>query len=437
MRGIIITILFSVLLFMSCKKEKIQSGIDLANFDKSYSPQQDFYRYVNGTWLKKTKIPADKSNYGSFTALYDEAQQRLRKIIENAANKDSPSGSDEQKIGDFYKSFMDTARIESLGLKSLKPSIDRVNAVNKKDDFPELIAWLQSIGVQTPFSFYVAQDGKHSDRYICYISQSGLGMPDRDYYLNDSGKFKKFRSQYKKFIIKVLALSGEKNAAKKADRIIAVSSALANTVINLLGISRTKIAIIPNGVDTNEFCPQIRKNNNTFNVLCVSRLIERKGIHFLLDAWKKFIEKNQNSKLFIVGEGNMENELRTQAEKLKINSSVEFTGRLEHEKTVEMYKNADIFVLPSMNEGMSNTILEAMACGLPIVSTGVGGSDELFSDNAIIVPEQNSKTITKALFKLAEDDKLREKMGAVSRANAEKMSWKSVAISYYECYKKM
>ena len=222
---------------------------------------------------------------------------------------------------------------------------------------------------------------------------------------------------------------------KKSKAVIANSNGLRE--LALQSAPKQQIEIIPNGVDTNEFCPPIRKNNNTFNVLCVSRLIERKGIHFLLDAWKKFIEKNQNSKLFIVGEGNMENELRTQAEKLKINSSVEFTGRLEHEKTVEMYKNADIFVLPSMNEGMSNTILEAMACGLPIVSTGVGGSDELFSDNAIIVPEQNSETITKALFKLAEDDKLREKMGAVSRANAEKMSWKSVAISYYECYKKM
>jgi predicted metalloendopeptidase len=268
MRGIIITILFSVLLFISCKNEKVQSGIDLANFDKSYSPQQDFYRYVNGTWLKKTKIPADKSNYGSFTALYDEAQQRLRKIIEDAANKDNPPGSDEQKIGDFYKSFMDTAHIEALGLKSLKPSIDRVNAVNKKDDLPELIAWLQSIGVQMPFSFYVAQDGKHSDRYICYISQSGLGMPDRDYYLNNSEKFKKFRGRYKEYIIKLLTLGGEKNAANKADRIIALEKEIAQ-------YHWTRV--------------ENRDRDKTYNNYEVSRLIKDYP-HF---NWEKFISNIQ------------------------------------------------------------------------------------------------------------------------------------------------
>jgi len=222
---------------------------------------------------------------------------------------------------------------------------------------------------------------------------------------------------------------------KKSKAVIANSNGLCE--LALQSAPKQQIEIIPNGIDTNEFSPSTNKNNDTFNVLCVSRLIERKGIHFLLDAWKKLIEKNQNSKLFIVGEGDMKTVLLEKSEKLGITNSVNFTGRLVHEKTIDMYKKADVFVLPSMNEGMSNTILEAMACGLPIVSTGVGGSDELFSDNAKIIPKKDSDAIVNVLFELANDKTLREKMGRISRINAEKMSWKSVAMSYYECYKKM
>jgi endothelin-converting enzyme len=219
-------ILLGMLLF-SCGGEKPQSGICLENFDKTVSPRQDFYRYVDGTWLKKTKIPADKSNYGSFTALYDEAQQRLRKIIEDAAAKENGSDPDKQKIGDFYKSYMDTNRIESLGLTPLKPSIEKIKKVKKKTELAGLIAWLQAIGVQTPFNFYVAQDGKQSDRYICYISQSGLGMPDRDYYLNPSSKFENFRSEYAAYIARIFNLAGEDNAESRAQGILALEKKIA------------------------------------------------------------------------------------------------------------------------------------------------------------------------------------------------------------------
>ncbi len=251
-------------LFVSCAKENPQSGIDLTNFDKSYSPQQDFYRYVNGAWLKKTKIPADKSNYGSFTALYDKAQMHLRKIVEEAAAKKNPPGSDEQKIGDFYASFMDTLRIEKLGLMPLRPSLEKIKNVKTRGELPQLIAWLQSIGVQTPFAFYVSQDGKHSDQYICYMSQSGLGMPDRDYYLNESPKFKKFRDQYKKYIIKIMTLAGEQDAAEKVDRIIALEKKIA-------GRHWTRV--------------QNRDRDKTYNKYDVSQLVNEYP-HF---GWKEFI----------------------------------------------------------------------------------------------------------------------------------------------------
>ena len=227
MRGIIITIVLSGLLLMSCNEKEAQSGIDLNNFDESFSPKQDFYRYVNGTWLKNTKIPADKSNYGSFTALYDEAQERMKDIIEQAAERGNQPGSDEQKIGDYYKSFMDTVKIKSLGIKPLEPIIANIKKVNKKSELPQLFAYLQTIGVQRPFSFNVAQDGKHSDKYICYINQSGLGLPDRDYYLNKSDKFEKFRNQYKEYIEKIFTLANETDVEQKANRILSLEKKIA------------------------------------------------------------------------------------------------------------------------------------------------------------------------------------------------------------------
>ncbi|GAG34805.1 unnamed protein product, partial [marine sediment metagenome] len=112
MLRIIITIIMTLLLAVSCTDQVALSGIDKSNFDTSVRPQDDFYQYVNGTWLEETEMPADKSRYGSFTILYDENQIRLREIIEDAASQENKtSGSDVQKVGDFYTSFMDSAKI--------------------------------------------------------------------------------------------------------------------------------------------------------------------------------------------------------------------------------------------------------------------------------------------------------------------------------------
>jgi len=204
------------------------SGVDLANMDRSVRPQDDFFRYVNGNWLKKTEIPADKARYGSFTKLRDDSEARLRAIIEESAAKPNKQpGSDEQKVGDLYNSFMDEARADELGLKPIEPELARIDAMKSKSEIPALMAHLLRINATTPINGYVNQDAKKPTEYIVYLFQSGLGLPDRDYYLLDDAKFKDMRAGYVAHVEKMLGMAGDPDAAKSARTIMALETALA------------------------------------------------------------------------------------------------------------------------------------------------------------------------------------------------------------------
>lgn len=221
-------VLFLIVVLMSSCNKGPESGIDKSNFDTSVRPQDDFYHYVDGTWLKETKIPADKSAYGSFSALYDESEKQMKEIIEEAANKPGKkAGSEEQKVGDFYLSYMDSAKIEELGLKPLEADLQKIKDVKNKKDLVDLMAYLQTMSIQRPFGFFVNQDQKKSDEYIGYLSQSGLGLPDRDYYLKDSEKFKTIRQKYTEYIEKLFTLAGIDNGAQKANRILDIETEIA------------------------------------------------------------------------------------------------------------------------------------------------------------------------------------------------------------------
>ncbi len=203
-------------------------GIDTTNFDRSVRPQDDFYRFVNGTWMRETKIPADKSTYGSFVELRDKSDDALKAILEDAAAKrDVQPGSELQKIRDYYLSYLDTARIQALGIQPVRPELARIDQLRSKQALPELFAHLDRIGVQTPFSFFVSQDAKQATRYIAYVSQSGLGLPDRDYYFKDGEKFAQTRAAYLDYIATLLRLSGGKQPEAAAKRIMAFEMALA------------------------------------------------------------------------------------------------------------------------------------------------------------------------------------------------------------------
>jgi putative endopeptidase len=223
----LIVLFLSMILIISCDQKQLKSGIDKANFDTSVKPQDDFYRYVNGTWLKTFEIPADKSNYGAFTKLYDEAQVNLRKIIEESAAANAAEGTEEQKVGDFYASYMDSTLIEKLGLEPLKGEIQRIESVKSKNDLQKLMSHFQTIGISVPFFYFINQDQKQSDKYIGYLYQSGINLPDRDYYFKQDDKFKEIRHKYIKYIEDLLSLAGIENAVQKANTIMDLETQIA------------------------------------------------------------------------------------------------------------------------------------------------------------------------------------------------------------------
>ncbi|MGH8442359.1 MAG: M13 family metallopeptidase, partial [Nevskiaceae bacterium] len=206
----------------------LTSGVETANMDRSVRPQDDFFQFVNGTWLKNTEIPADKARYGSFTQLRDDSEARLRAIIEESSTKaNKQPGSDEQKVGDLYNSFMNEARLDEMGLKPIEAELARIDGIKSKSEIPALMGHLLRINSSTPINGYVNQDAKKPTEYIVYLFQSGLGLPDRDYYLLDDAKFKEMRVAYVAHVEKVLGMAGDKDAARTAKFIMALETALA------------------------------------------------------------------------------------------------------------------------------------------------------------------------------------------------------------------
>jgi predicted metalloendopeptidase len=203
------------------KGQTLSAGIATQYIESSVRPQDDFFEYLNGKWLKTVEIPSDKSSWGSFMELRENTLPQLRGIIENVASKAGAKGTDEQRIGDFYASFMDEARLEQLGATPLKPELDKIAALKDKSELPALLAHLGKIGVGVPFDFGIHQDNKDSTKYVADIGQGGLGMPDRDYYLKaDDKKLADTKAKYQQHVEKMLAMAGDKNAAANAKAIV-------------------------------------------------------------------------------------------------------------------------------------------------------------------------------------------------------------------------
>jgi predicted metalloendopeptidase len=202
-------------------------GIDTAGMDLSVRPQDDFFRYVNGKWADNTPIPADQSGYGSFAMLRERAQERVRAIIEEEARGPAAPGSISQKVGDFYKSFMDESKIDSLGIAPLKSELAAIAAITDKKDLPKVFARAAKAGVRLPFSVNVGADQRNSEQYAVQISQSGLGMPDRDYYLRNDEKFAATRKAYTTYISRLFALGNQPDPEGAAARITALETTIA------------------------------------------------------------------------------------------------------------------------------------------------------------------------------------------------------------------
>jgi putative endopeptidase len=208
-------------------KPVLGSGIFLQNFDKSVRAQDDFYRFVNGTWLAQTEIPADKNNYGSFGILQDEAEKNLHAIAEEAAKADAPAGSDAQLVGDFYESYMDEAKAESLGLAPLQPELARIAAIKDRELLRAYLARAQLMIIDNPIGAQVFADAKNPEVNTLWAFQGGFGLPERDYYFSKETRFEEIRAAYVKHIEQVFTLAGRKDGAAVAKKLMAFETKLA------------------------------------------------------------------------------------------------------------------------------------------------------------------------------------------------------------------
>jgi putative endopeptidase len=199
-------------------------GLDLTAAKPEVKAGDDFFAHANGKWYDTFVIPEDRASYGIFTTLDEVSQQRVREIIEQAAASQPAAGSPEQKIGDFYASFMDEAAIEAAGLAPLQADLDRIKAAATKKDIAVLFG---APGFQSTFGVSLPPDLKNPNIYTVGVDQSGLGLPDRDFYIKDDAQLKEIRTKYEAYIAQMLELGGVAGAKTKARNIMAFETAIA------------------------------------------------------------------------------------------------------------------------------------------------------------------------------------------------------------------
>ena len=200
-------------------------GVSLDNMDTTVDPGDNFFEYVNGTWLENTEIPADRSRYGAFNMLSDRAEERVREIIEDAASKDNPS-ADEKRIADFYNAYLDTDGIEAAGLDPIREDLGRIRGAETRDDIIDLMTD-PALGLSAPVSPYVYIDAKKNDEYRVYMSQSGLGLPNRNSYFEEGERADMIRAGYVDFLTTMLSEAGVDNPADRANAVMAFETELA------------------------------------------------------------------------------------------------------------------------------------------------------------------------------------------------------------------
>lgn len=206
----------------------LTSGITQSNIDTSVRPQDNFYQYVNGGWIKKSEIPNDKTAIGSFYDLRDEADQNVKEIIEELAQQEQlTAGSDEQKIAHLFNSYMDTKARNEAGISPIAPIFDAINKLQNKQDIARFFGKYQAIGMTTPFQFYISVDAKDSSNYATHVWQGGLGLPDQDYYFNKEDRFVNLRKGYLTHIEKMFNLAELPNGKAAAKTIMAIETKLA------------------------------------------------------------------------------------------------------------------------------------------------------------------------------------------------------------------
>jgi putative endopeptidase len=200
-------------------------GLDLTTHDTTVKPGDDFFRYANGHWLETHEIPADRARWGSFDALDEDAQRKVHELIE-ALPADAPAGSAEKKVSDFYRAYMDTAAINRAGLAPAQAALAAISAARTHRDVAALMG-RPDLQLKSPLQLAIRADEKNPDRYVVSLSQSGLGLPDRDYYLKDDAVYSQLRAKYRAHIERMLALTADADAAAEAQSIVALEIRIA------------------------------------------------------------------------------------------------------------------------------------------------------------------------------------------------------------------
>jgi putative endopeptidase len=201
-------------------------GIEVEGMDPSTKPGDDFFKYVNGKWAATAQIPPDQTRYGAFNMLHDLSEARVRAILDGwAGQKGLKAGSDEAKVATLYRSFLNDAAAEKLDAKPIQPHLDAVKKAKTHDDMARIMGRTASTFGRTFFSPGISDDAKNPEKYALYISQSGLGLPDREFYLRDN--FKPQKERYQKYVADMLALVGWDQPEKRAADVVAMETKVA------------------------------------------------------------------------------------------------------------------------------------------------------------------------------------------------------------------
>jgi putative endopeptidase len=230
----LITCMLALSFFAACKNNSTPSSntakdVVASNIDTSVSPADNFFDFANGGWIKANPIPASESNWGIGKVLQEDIYAKMRKVAEEAAKTPAQLGTNEQKIGDFWATGMDTVTIDKQGIEPLKAELAEIGAIKDVAGVLAMVAKLQTYQVPTLYAGYVTQDEKKSDQYALYLYQGGLGLPERDYYFNKDERNTNIRKEYVAHIGRLFKLAGDTEgvATRNADAVMKLETFLA------------------------------------------------------------------------------------------------------------------------------------------------------------------------------------------------------------------
>jgi len=212
---------------ITTRADGLRSGLDVAGFDRSVTPQDNLYGHVNGGWLARTAMPGDRVSYGAFTEIADRTEADLRAIIEDLVARPRTRGSAAQQIADLYTSTVDEARLAQIGAASIQPELRRIDAIQSTRDLATEAGYLSSIAVGGPFGGSVGIDPLNPGAPVARVTQGGLLLPDRDYYLKDDPALAAVRAKYEQYLSHVFELAGRPAAAEDARAVLALETELA------------------------------------------------------------------------------------------------------------------------------------------------------------------------------------------------------------------